>query len=227
MAANQLYRTLTAQLKRDLRVAYRGKTSALNPIVFFIIVTSIFPMGIGPIPSLLKLIGPGVIWVSALLATLLALEGLFRGDHDDGYLEQLLLSHHPLPLLVLAKVGSHWLISGLPLVIVAPVLALLLNLNTSAIFILILALLLGTLSLSLMGAVGAALLVGAGKGGLLLSLLVLPLYVPILIFGSSAVGSAANGDPFLGQLYALGALLALALTLAPIAISAALKTSLD
>ncbi|MBO66784.1 MAG: heme exporter protein CcmB [Acidiferrobacteraceae bacterium] len=227
MSANRLSRALAAQLKRDLKVAYRGKSSVLNPIVFFIIVTSIFPMGIGPVPPLLTLIGPGVIWVSALLATLLALEGLFQGDHDDGYLEQLLLSHYPLPLLVLAKVGSHWLISGLPLVIVAPILALLLNIDLSAICVMILALLIGTLTLSLVGAVGAALLVGTGKGGLLLSLLVLPLYVPVLIFGASAVGSATKGIPFLGELYALGALLALALTFAPIAISAALRASLD
>jgi heme exporter protein B len=184
-------------------------------------------MGVGPAPEQLRNIGPGVIWVASLLATLLALEALFRSDYEDGSLEQITLSPHPVSVLAFAKVAVHWLITGLPLLIVSPLLALLMQMDSSTMKTLFFSLLLGTPTLSLIGAVAAALTVGLKRGGLLLTLLVLPLYVPVLIFGTSAVHSAAHGLAVAGQFYALGALLALSIVLAPIAIAAALRASLN
>ena len=218
---------LLALTQRDLTLAYRRRGELANPILFFVIVTSLFPMGVGPAPEQLRNIGPGVIWVASLLATLLALEALFRSDYEDGSLEQITLSPHPVSVLAFAKVAVHWLITGLPLLIVSPLLALLMKMDNSTMKTLFFSLLLGTPTLSLIGAVAAALTVGLKRGGLLLTLLVLPLYVPVLIFGTSAVHSAAHGLAVAGQFYALGALLALSIVLAPIAIAAALRASLN
>ena len=218
---------LLALAQRDLTLAYRRRGELANPILFFVFVTSLFPMGVGPAPEQLRNIGPGVIWVASLLATLLALEALFRSDYEDGSLEQITLSPHPVSVLAFAKVAVHWLITGLPLLIVSPLLALLMQMDSSTMKTLFFSLLLGTPTLSLIGAVAAALTVGLKRGGLLLTLLVLPLYVPTLIFGTSAVHSAAHGLAVAGQFYALGALLALSIVLAPIAIAAALRASLN
>ncbi len=216
-----------ALLKRDMLLAFRRRADWLNPLVFFVIVVTLFPLGIGPDPGLLRDIAPGVLWVAALLATLLALDGLFRSDFDDGSLEQLLLSPQPLSVLVLAKVLAHWLVTGLPLLLLSPLLAVVMQLQVVAIPVLLVSLLVGTLTLSLVGAIGAALTVGLQRGGVLLALLVLPLFIPVLIFGSSSVIAAASGFAVDAQLYLLGALFLLALVLAPPAIAAALRISTE
>ena len=214
-------------LKRDLKLGIRKQSELLNPVFFFVLVVSLFPLGVGPSPKILSVIAPGVIWVAALLATLLSMERLFRSDYDDGSLEQLILSPHPLPLLVMAKITAHWLITGLPLILVSPLLGVLLHLPGEAIRALPLTLLLGTPLLSLLGAIGVGLTVGLQRGGVLLTLLVLPLYIPALIFGSSAISAASIGLPFNGQLALLGAMLAVALTLAPFAVAAGLRISVE
>lgn len=214
-------------LKRDLVLAYRRKSELINPLIFFLIVVSLFPLGVSPESGFLAEIAPGLVWVAALLATLLSMEALFRADFEDGSLEQLLLSPQPLFLVVLAKVFAHWLMSGVALTLVAPVLGVILFLPAEGMPGLMLSLLLGTPTLSLIGAIGAALTVGLRRGGVLISLLVLPLYIPVLIFGSSAVQAAVTGLPLGGYLALLGALLALALALAPLATGAALKISVS
>jgi heme exporter protein B len=214
-------------IRRDVLVALRRRAEMANPLLFFLMVCTLFPLGIGPEPERLAALAPGVIWVVALLACLLASDSVFRSDFDDGSLEQMLLSPASLYLLALAKSIAHWLIAGLPLALLAPVLALLLHLPVAAIPALVLSLLPGTAVLSLIGAIGAALTVGLRRGGLLLSLVVLPLYVPVLIFGASAVQAAAQGFDYDGQLAVLGALLALAVPLAPFAAAAGLKISVD
>lgn len=214
-------------LKRDLTLAYRHRADSANPPLFFIIAVSLFPLSLSPEAKILQLIAPGIIWVVALLAALLALDSLFRSDFEDGTLEQLLLSPYPLPFLVMAKVLAHWLVTGVPLILLAPFLGVLLFLPTPAMPTLILTLLLGTPILSLVGAIGVALTVGLRRGGVLLSLLILPLYVPVLIFATHAVHVASKDLPVSGQLFALGALLSLALTLAPLATAAALRISLS
>ena len=216
-----------ALFRRDLTLAFRHRAEMANPLLFFVIVVTLFPMGITPETKILETIAPGVIWVAALLAAMLSLDTLFRSDFEDGALEQILLSPHPASVLVLAKVLAHWLITGLPLILVAPLLGVLLALPADAMWVLVATLALGTPILSLVGAIGTALTVGLRRGGVLLSLLVLPLYIPVLIFGANAVGTAADGLPVIGQLYFLGALLVLALTLAPLAIGAALRISLS
>lgn len=212
---------------RDLRLGIARRGELAQPLLFFVLVVSLFPLGIGPGPQTLALVGPGVIWVAALLATLLAGERLFRSDYDDGSLEQLVLSPHPTWLLVLGKVAAHWLLTGLPLILVAPVLAVLLNLSGEAMGALAVTLLLGTPTLSLVAAIGVALTVSLRRGGVLLTLLVLPLYVPVLIFATAAVSAAASGLPWHGQLALLGALLALALITAPFAAAAGLRINLE
>jgi heme exporter protein B len=214
-------------LKRDLMLAVRRSSDWLNPLVFFVIVVTLFPLGVGPDGELLREIAPGVLWVAALLATLLGLDGLFRADYDDGTLELLLLSPHPLTVLVLAKVTAHWLVSGLPLLLLSPLLAIFMQLPGAALPALLASLMLGTLSLCLIGAIGAALTVSLRKGGVLLALLVLPLYIPVLIFGSSTVVAAASGFAIEAQLSILGAILLLALSLAPLATAAALRISAE
>ena len=206
-----MFSAFTTLLKRDLTLAMRRRSDWLNPLVFFVIVVTLFPLGVGPDGSLLAEIAPGVIWVAALLATLLALEGLFRDDYIDGSLEQLLLSPQPLTLLVLAKTLAHWMISGLPLVLLSPLLALLMQLPVRALPALLASLVLGTLSLSLIGAIGAALTVGLKRGSVLLALLVLPLFIPVLIFGSSCVAAAAMGFETSAQLSLLAGLFFLCL----------------
>ena len=227
MTSDSLTRAFALLLKRDLLLAVRHRAEILNPLLFFVLVTSLFPLGIGAYPKLLQAIGPGVIWVAALLAALLSLDSIFRSDFEDGTLEQFLLSSHPVSILVLAKVLAHWLITGLPLLLVAPLLAILLGLPTEAIGTLLLTLLLGTPVLSLLGAVGVALTVGLRKGGMILSLLVLPLYVPLLIFAANAVDTAAAGLPVTAHISFISALLVLALSLSPLATAAALRISLS
>ncbi|MGB5474067.1 MAG: heme exporter protein CcmB [Gammaproteobacteria bacterium] len=227
MNRHSLTRAFTLLIRRDLILAMRHRAEMVNPLLFFILVTSLFPLGIGANPNLLQAVGPGVIWVAALLAALLSLEGVFRSDFEDGTLEQYLLSSHPVSLLVLAKVLAHWLITGLPLLLISPLLGVFLGLPAAGIKILFITLLLGTPVLSLIGAVGVALTVGLRKGGMILSLLVLPLYVPLLIFASSAVDTAATGLPVTAHLSLIAALLVLALSLSPFATAAALRISLS
>lgn len=215
----------TLILKRDLTIALRHKDDILNPLLFFIIVVTLFPLGIGPESSTLTKIAPGIIWVAALLSTLLSLERLFKADHADGSLEQMLLSPHPVFVLVLAKIVAHWLLTGLPLILIAPLLAVLMHLHQDSYGALMLTLLLGTPVLSLLGAIGVALTVGLKKGGILLSLLVLPLYIPVLIFATSAIDTAAMNLPYSGQIAIIAALLVGSLSLAPFAVSSALKVS--
>jgi heme exporter protein B len=226
MSSDSLTRAFALLLKRDLTLAMRHRAEMINPLLFFILVTSLFPLGVGANPNLLQAIGPGVIWVAALLAALLSLDGIFRSDFEDGTLEQFLLSSHPVSILVLAKVLAHWLITGLPLLLVSPLLGVLLGLTGDGIRILMLTLLMGTPVLSLLGAVGVALTVGLRKGGMILSLLVLPLYVPLLIFAASAVDTAVAGLSVNAHLLFIGALLVLALSLSPPATAAALRISL-
>ena len=217
----------TAVLKRDLMLAYRKKSDLFNPLIFFLMVATLFPLGVSPEPDFLAQVAPGVVWVAALLATLLSMDSLFRSDFEDGTLEQTLLSPQPLFVVVLAKVFAHWMMSGLPLTLLAPLLGVMLFLPADGMSGLMLSLLLGTPTLSLVGAIGAALTVGLRKGGVLISLLVLPLYIPVLIFGTSAVQAAVTGLPLAGFLALLGAILALGLVLAPLAIGAALRISIS
>jgi heme exporter protein B len=219
--------TLRALFVRDAKLALRRKADTLGAAIFFVIVVSLFPLGVGPEPELLRRMGAGVVWVAALLASMLAMPRLFADDAADGTLEQMLLSATPLPLLVLAKVAAHWLASGLLLAAVAPVLALQFGLAPQAIGVLLLSLLLGTPVLSLVGAIGAALTVGVRGAAVLLSLLVLPLVTPVLIFGAGAVDSAVSGLGFQAQFSLLGAMLALGLFSAPWAAAVALRISLD
>ncbi len=214
---------LTCIIKREWLVAFRNPGQWVNPLLFFVVVVSLFPLGVGPSPATLASIAPGVLWVSSLLAVLLSLGTLFDADYADGTLEQLVLSGQSLPLIVLGKVLVHWLLSGLPLLLVSPLLALLFNLPVASIPVLMLSLLLGTLTLSLIGSIGAALTVGLNQAGVLLSLLVLPLCVPVLIFGSSAVLAAASDLGAGGQLLILAACLLLALALAPLTAALALR----
>ncbi len=216
-----------AIIRRDLILALRRRSEIANPLLFFILVITLFPLGIGAQPHLLQAIAPGIIWVSALLAAMLSLDSLFRSDFDDGSLEQILLSAHPSSLLVLAKIIAHWLVTGLPLLFVAPLLAVLLGMPAHSIGILLLTLLLGTPVLSLIGAIGVALTVGLRRGGMILSLLVLPLYVPVLIFASNAVEMAGSGLPVDAQINILISIFVMALVLAPWPTSAALKMSIN
>jgi len=214
-------------VRRDLLLALRRRSDAATALLFFVIVASLFPLGVGAEPNLLRSIAPGVIWVAALLSSMLSLARLFAADHADGTLEQILLGAAPLGVVAAAKTFAHWLISGLPLVLIAPLLALQYDLAPSLYGVLALSLLLGTPVLSLIGAIGAALTLGLRGGGVLLSLLVLPLYVPVLIMGAGSVEMASAGLGGQGQLLLLGALLVGAAALAPWAIAAALRISTE
>lgn len=216
-----------ALLKRDLLLAFRRRAEMAQPLIFLLVVVSLFPLGVGPSPQLLALIAPGVIWIAALLASVLSLDSLFRSDFEDGTLEQFLLSGHPLTVIALAKTAAHWLTAGLPLVLLSPLLALWMNLPAEGTRVLMLSLVLGTPVLSLVGAIGGALTVSLKRGGQLLSLLVFPLYVPLLIVATNAVSAAVAGLPYTGQLGLMLAGLVGALTLAPFAVSAALKLSFE
>lgn len=210
---------------REARLLCRRPAELANPLVFFAIVIALFPLAVGPQTQLLQSLSPGLLWVAALLAVLLSLDGLFRSDFEDGSLEQWLLSSHPLALLVLAKVSAHWLFSGLALVLLSPLLALMLGLPGRCLPVLLASLLLGTPILSLLGAIGAALTVGLKRGGLLLALLILPLYIPVLILGSGALQASLQGLPVAGHLLWLASLCALTITLTPFAIAAGLSIS--
>jgi len=212
---------------RDLRLALRQGGDAATVVAFFVLTVILFPFGVGPEAELLARIAAGIVWVTALLAALLSLERIFQADYEDGSLEALALMPLPLEAQVLAKCLAHWLVTGLPLTLVAPLLALLLHLEAAGYPALVLGMALGTPTLSLIGAVGAALSLGARRGGVLLSLLVLPLYIPVLIFGVAAIEAAIGGFPARPHLLLLGALLAAALPLAPLAAAAALRQALE
>jgi len=216
-----------ALLKRDLKLAYRHRNELFNPLFFFVLVVMLFPLGTSPDKPLLMTMAPGVIWVAALLASMLSLDTLFRADYEDGTLEQILISPHPLSVLVLAKIISHWLVTGFPMILLAPLLAIFMYLPEQGIGVLMLTLAIGTPVLSLIGAIGMGLTVGLRRGGMLLSLLVLPLYIPILIFSANAVDAHLADMAIRGQIYFLSAVLVLALTLAPVAAAAALRISLE
>jgi heme exporter protein B len=214
-------------VRRDVLLAFRRRSDVLTTLFFFLMVTSLFPLGVGPERELLRTMAPGVLWVAALLAAMLSLGRLFALDHTDGTLEQLLLSPEPLSAIVAAKVLAHWLVSGLPVVLLGPLLAMQFDLPLDAIAVLVASLLLGTPVLSLVGAIGAALTLGLRGGGVLVALLVLPLYVPVLIFGAGAVGAQASGLGSTAHLQLLAGVLATALALAPWATAAALRIAVD
>ncbi|MDX1756654.1 MAG: heme exporter protein CcmB [Marinobacter sp.] len=216
-----------AVVRRDLRSSFRQRQDLLNPLLFFFMVVTLFPLGVSPEVSFLQQAGTGILWVAALLSTLLSLDHLYRHDFDDGTLEQMVLQPQPLFLLVLAKSLAHWLLTGLPLVVLAPVLGVMLHLEGNSIAVLCLTLLIGTPVLSLIGAIGAALTLGLKAGGVLLSLLIIPLYIPVLIFGTGTVAAATEGAPVQGYLALMAAFLVLALTLAPFAAASALRISLS
>ncbi|MDH2927558.1 heme exporter protein CcmB [Lonepinella koalarum] len=213
-------------MQRELKIAWRKPAEILNPLWFFLIVVTLFPLAMGAEPKLLAKIAPAVVWVAALLSALLSFERLFRDDFADGSLEQLILLAQPLALTALAKVIAHWFLTGLPLILLSPIVALLLSLEPEIWWALVLTLLIGTPVLSCLGAIGVALTVGLRKGGVLLSLIVLPLFIPVLIFSTSVLDAASLNMPYAGQLAILGAILAITLTLSPFAIAAALRISL-
>lgn len=214
-------------LRRELLIALRRVSEIANPLMFFVLVVSLFPLGIGPDPKQLAQFAPGILWVVALIASLLAADSLFYCDFQDGSLEQLLISPAPLILTVLAKVTSHWLLTGLPLTLISPLIALLLQLPAEGMLALMASLAIGTAVLSLLGAIGAGLTVGLRRGGVLIPLLILPFYTPVLIFGSAAVQAAVNGLAYTSQLAILGGFLCIAIALAPFAIGAGVRISIE
>jgi heme exporter protein B len=227
VAGGSMSRAFFALLRRDLLLAFRRRTELLFPVIFLLVVISLFPLGIGPSPQLLARIAPGVIWIAALLATVISLDALFRSDFEDGTLEQFVISGHPLTLISLAKIVSHWLVAGLPIVLLSPLLAVWMNLPTESLKVMVLTLALGTPILSLIGSIGVGLTISLKRGGQLLSLLVFPLYVPILIIATAAVMAASDGLPYTQFLGLLVAGLITSVTLAPFAAAAALKISLS
>lgn len=222
-----MFKTWLQIFKRDLLIAFRRRSEIIHPLIFFVMVISLFPLAIGDDKVLLQKIAPAIIWVTALLATMLSLDNLFRSDFEDGSLEQMNLLKTPLSFLVTAKISAHWFITGLPLILITPLLATLLYLSSDTILMLLLTLLLGTPTLSLIGAVGIALTVGLRQGGVILSLLILPLYIPILIFATLALENTVQGFSADAQLAMMLAVLVLAMTLSPFAIASALKVSLN
>jgi heme exporter protein B len=222
-----LGRAMVLVVRRDLTLAVRRWDDVAQPVLFYLIVTTMFPLATTPDLAQLRTIGAGVVWVAALLAAMLALESLFRADVEDGTLEQWVLSGQPLAWLLLAKAGAHWLLTGLPLVLLAPLVATALGLPTAAWPTLLGSLLLGTATLSLLGAIGAGLTVGVRRGSVLLSLLVLPLAMPMLIFGSRAVGMSLAGESPAGPLQLLTAMFFLTLSLAPLAMAAAVRIGVE
>ena len=214
-------------IRRELLIAFRRQADIFNPLWFFIIVITLFPLSIAPEPNLLARIAAGIVWVAALLSALLSLERLFRDDFQDGALEQMMLIPLPLSLVVISKVIAHWMLTGLPLILISPLLAILLSLDMNSWLAVVSTLLIGTPTLSFIGAIGVALTVGLQKGGVLLSLLVLPLYIPILIFATSAIDAASLGMAYKGQLAILGAIFMGSITLTPFAISSALRISVN
>lgn len=217
---------VTYMIKRDLLLVYRQRAELVNPLLFFILVILLFPLGIGVQPKLISQVAPAIIWVAALLAVMLSIDRLFRSDFQDGTLEHLLLSSHPLSLLVLGKIIAHWLVTGLPLILLTPLLAVFLGLDAETTRIIMVTLVLGTPALSALGAIGAALTVGLRRGGVLLAILVIPLYIPVLIFATMAVEHATTSAPVIADLSMLTAFLILSVTLAPLPAAAALKVSI-
>jgi heme exporter protein B len=222
-----MLKALLCVIRRDLLLAFRRRSDVLTTLFFFLIVASLFPLGVGPEPQLLRTMAPGILWVAALLASMLALGRLFALDYADGTLEQMVLSAEPLPVIVIGKVIAHWLVSGLPLVLLAPVLAVQFDLPVASVGVLAVSLLLGTPVLSLVGSIGAALTLGVRGGGVLVSLLVLPLYIPVLIFGAGSVGAEASGVGATAHLLLLGGALAGAAALTPWATAAGLRIALE
>lgn len=218
-------RVFLAALRREFTLLCRRPGELVNPLVFFAIVIALFPLAVGPQMQLLQTLSPGLIWMAALLAVLLSLDGLFRSDYEDGSLEQWAVSPRSMPLLALAKVLAHWGFTGFALVLMAPLVALMLGLPGRCMPVLLVSLLLGTPILSLVGAIGAALTVGLKRGSVLLALLILPLYIPVLILGTGALQASLQGLPVAGYLLWLGSLLMLTITLAPFAIAAGLSIS--
>ncbi len=218
-----MIRGFTDTLRRELRLALRQGGDSLLVVMFFVLVVVLFPLGAGPEPGILSRIGAGIIWVSALLAAMLSMDRLYQSDFEDGSLELLVLSPAPLEIIVLAKAAAHWLTTGLPLIVASPLLGLLLNLEAEGIGVMLVSLTLGTPALSLVGAIAAALVLGARRGGVLISLLILPLFIPILIFGVGAVDAALLELTYRPQLMVLGALLLLAAALSPWAAAAAVR----
>lgn len=220
-----LWQGFTAVIRRDVLLAWKRPGDMLNPLFFFAMVSTLFPLAVGPSSDQLQFSGPGVVWVAALLATLLSLNSLFLSDFEDGSLDQLVLSPQPLPLLALGKSTAHWLITGLPLVLVSPLIAITFQMGSDSIGVMMLTLAFGTISLSMLGSIGAALTVGLHRGTALLSLLILPLSMPVLIFGARTVALSAADDAVAAGVYFLAAYCMLALTLAPFATGAALRIS--
>ena len=208
-------------------MALRNPSSFLNPLMFFVISISLFPIAISPEAQTLSSIAPGIIWVITMLSVLLSLNSLFHYDYDSGVLEQMVISHHSLPLILLAKTLAHWMLSGLPIIILSPFLGMALFINTEGIYILVLTLIIATPCLSLIGSIGASLVVGIKNSGMLLSLLILPLFIPILIFATSAVSQSQSNLPIDGQLYFLGFILILSLLITPFLSAVSLKISLE
>lgn len=222
-----MLRIFNCILRRDLLIAYRRKSDVLTGLIFFVIVVSLFPLGVGPEPNQLRQMAPGILWVAALLAAMLSLGRMFSFDYLDGTLEQMIAGAAPLGIIVSAKILAHWLVSGLPLVVIAPVLGIMFDLPGESLRVLVVSLIIGTPVLSLIGAVGAALTIGVRGGGVLISLLILPLYVPVLIFGAGGVGAQASGMGGDAHLMLLGAFLALSLLFAPLAAAIGLRISLE
>lgn len=217
----------TVVMSRDLRLAARRWDQVLQPLIFFVVVITLFPLAIGPELAELRRIAPGILWVAAMLASLLAADGLFRPDVEDGVMEQWVLSDQPLPWLLLAKTVSHWLLTGLPLVLMTPLMAIGLGLSDASWASLCGILLLGTATLSVLGAIGAALTVGLRRGNMLMALLVLPLEIPVLIFGARAVDMSIRGEPLIGAISLMAAIFLLSLVLAPFAMAAAIRISIE
>lgn len=216
-----------AIFKRDLALGLRNLSELLSPIMFFLIIISLFPLGIGPDPQILKKISPGIIWVAALLATISVMDRLFRSDFEDGSLEQLMLSGAPLSILMLAKIAAHWCLTGLPLIIISPILGLMMLLTPQASLGLALILLFGTPIMSLLGAMGVSLTIGLRRASLLLSIIVLPLYIPVLIFGTQALTALINGHDFYGYLAIFTAMNLVCLVVCPLISAMAIKISMD
>lgn len=224
---SSLLQLLVLVIRRDLVLAMRRRADVLTTLVFFVIVVSLFPLGVGPELGMLRKMAPGVLWVAALLASMLSLGRLFSADYQDGTLEQMMLAPQSLSILVLGKMIAHWMVSGLPLVLMAPVLGLQFDMSAQPLGVLIIGLLLGTPILSMIGAIGAALTLGLRGGGVLLSLLVLPLCIPVLIFGTGAVEAISSGLSVASHLSLLGALLVLSLVFTPLVVAQALRISME
>lgn len=222
-----LFTAFRLMIQRDLTLAMRRRTDVFTTLFFFIIAVTLFPLGVGPEIELLRTMGPGVIWVAALLASMLSLSTLFAGDYEDGTLEQMVIAPYPLSVLVLGKLFAHWLITGLPLALLSPLLGMQMGMGSAEIQVLLITLLLGTPVLSLIGSIGAALTLGVRGGGILLSLLILPLFIPVLIFGAGAVDAFTSGISIDGHLSLLGAFLVLSIVFSPLATSVALRISLE